>query len=88
MPKKLAKRIYDEPTKERNAGYQDLVETILDLYDEISASKYRETKIENIKKSHERYSQKEETTDKPWPGASNMVLPLTTISIDNFYNSD
>ena len=84
MPKKPTKtRDYDEATKEMNGDWQHLIEYCLELYDQIKGSEYRQKKIEEIKKSRRVYEQDREEVNDPWPGASNIELPLTTISIDN-----
>ena len=77
------KREFDEPTKDKNGKWQHLVELCLDMYEEYKASKYRDAKIKEIVTSRKRYEQEEEDTNDPWTGASNIVLPLTTISVDN-----
>ncbi len=79
------KREFDEPTKDKNGKWQHLVELILDMYDEYKGSKYRDAKIEEILTSRKRYEQEEEEEDTtgPWKGASKIVLPMVTISVDN-----
>ncbi len=77
------KREFDEVSKEKNGKWQHLVELCLDMYEEYKASKYRDAKIKEIVTSRKRYEQEEEDTNDPWTGASNIVLPLTTISVDN-----
>lgn len=74
---------YTPDAKERNGKFQHLVKYCMDLYDRINHSEYRASKIHEIKESYAAYEQKEEKTDDPWPGASNVVLPLVTISADN-----
>lgn len=83
MADEKRKRDYDEISQDKNGKWQHLVEHCLDLYDAFRESEYRQAKIEEIKSSHKRYEQIKEQANKPWPGASNIVLPLTTITVDN-----
>ena len=69
--------------KEKNGRFQHLVNYCLGLYKDFSGSKYRNAKLLEIKESIEAYDQVENKTNDPWPGASNITLPLTTISNDN-----
>lgn len=72
------------PEAKAAAGpYAHLVKYCFDLYERIKKSEYRATKLQEIKESYEAYEQKEQPTNDPWEGASNIVLPLTTISVDN-----
>ena len=73
----------DEDVKKRNGKWQHLVTHCLDLFKEFGESEYRAATILQIKESIEAYDQEEKKTDDPWPGASNITLPLTTISNDN-----
>ena len=68
---------------EKNGKWKHLVKYCLDLYKEFSESEYREKTILSIKQSTEAYDQVEKPTNDPWPEASNIALPLTTISNDN-----
>jgi len=77
------KRDFDEVSEEKNGEWKHLVKHCLELYDNVKGSKYRDDKIREIKKSREIYEQKEQTSNDPYPGASNIQLPLTTISVDN-----
>jgi len=74
--------ISDE-SREKNGKWNHLVKYCLELYEEIDKSEYRSRKLTEIKESTSTYLQEEKQTDDPWPGASNITLPLTTISIDN-----
>ena len=74
---------YSTDAKEKNGDWQHLVEYCMDLYDEIKGSAYRKAKLEEIKESRAAYEQEEKSVSDPWEGASNTVLPLTTISADN-----
>jgi hypothetical protein len=73
----------DEATKERNGKWQHLVMWCLELFDDFKKSAYRSKTIESIERSKEAYNQDNVPTDDPWPGASNIVLPYTTITVDN-----
>jgi len=78
----MAKEIMGD-VKEMNGKWQHLVEYCLDLYEDIKASDYRQKKITEIEDSNNAYAQTETATTDPWDGASNICLPLTTISVDN-----
>jgi len=67
----------------QNDKFQPLVDYCKKLYDKFSKSAYRKEKIKEIEDSCRVYEQKPEKDDWPWDGASNIVLPLTTITIDN-----
>ena len=73
----------DNEHEEKNGRHQHLVKYCLGLYKEYSESAYRATMITEIRKSIEAYDQVEKPTTDPWPDASNITLPLTTISNDN-----
>jgi len=73
----------DEDVKKKNGKYQHLVTYCLGLYKEFQESAYRIKAIADIKDSIEAYDQVEKTVSDPWEGASNITLPLTTISNDN-----
>ena len=73
----------DEDVKKLNGKFQHLVTYCLDLHKEFKESKYRKATITQIEESVSAYDQVEQSTDDPWPGASNITLPLTTISNDN-----
>lgn len=68
---------------EKNKPYEHLVEYCFDLYEAAKKSTYREAKIKEITDCESAYAQEEIKTNDPWPGASNIQLPLTTISVDN-----
>ena len=54
-----------------------------DLYKVYEKSEYRKAKMAEIKEARRTYEQKAEDTIFPWAGASNVVLPMETISVDN-----
>jgi len=70
-------------TTPQNDQFQPLVDYCKKLHDKFSKSKYRDEKIKEIEDSNRVYEQKPEKENWPWDGASNIVLPLTTITIDN-----
>lgn len=74
---------YTPQATEKNGRFQHLVKYCIDLYDRAKRSDYRENKLQEIKESYEAYEQKKKATSDPWEGASNLILPLTTISVDN-----
>ena len=68
---------------ERNGRWRHLVKYCMELYERIAGSQYRAAKIQEIRDTYSRYEQEERQTSDPWPGASNIQLPLTSISVDN-----
>ena len=74
---------YSQDVKEKNGKWQHLVDYCMEFYDTIKDSEYRSAKIKEIKEARKIYEQKADKTDFPWPDASNVVLPLTTITVDN-----
>lgn len=73
----------DSNTVPQNDKFQPLVDYCKKLYDKFSKSQYRKDKIKEIEDSCRVYEQKPEKENWPWENASNIVLPLTTITIDN-----
>ena len=55
---------------------------IQDLYTRFDSSQTRKEVLDSVKASRRAYDQKAEKTSWPWPEASNMVAPLTTIAVD------
>jgi hypothetical protein len=80
---KPKKTEFDAATKEMNGDWQGLVEHCFDLYSQIDSSEYRQAKIDMIKEARKTYDQKAEKVVFPWKDASNVILPLTTITVDN-----
>jgi len=76
-------REYSEDAKDKNGEWQDLVEHCFNLFDSIDKSEYRQDKIAKIKESYRIYEQKDNNSSWPWKNASNVVLPMTTITVDN-----
>ena len=71
-------------TRPETKPWQDkLVRHCLSLYEDFGKSQYRTNKIDEIKESHRTYDQKAVEDDWPFPNASNIVLPLTAITVDN-----
>lgn len=52
------------------------------LYDAFNSSGLRKTMLETMKESRDSYYQNTQETDFPWPKASNMISPLTTMGVD------
>lgn len=73
----------DEISKEKNGQWQPLVEHCLELYEKFKKSEYRKQKVDEIKEARKIYEQKNEKATFPWEDASNIILPLETITIDN-----
>lgn len=71
------------PDKNKNGKWQDLVDYCFDLYEEFKDSEYRQNKIDKIKESYRVYQQQGKSTTFPWKDASNVVLPMHAITVDN-----
>jgi hypothetical protein len=67
----------------KNGKHQHLVTYCIDMFTEFDGSSYREEKINAAVTARKIYEQKEEKTDFPFEDASNIILPLTTITVDN-----
>lgn len=52
------------------------------LFDEFDGSTVRSEMLRTIQESRRAYYQESEATDFPWPNASNMIAPLTTMGVD------
>jgi len=66
-----------------NGKFQHLVDHCFDIFELFEKSEYRAEKIKESAEAHTVYEQKAPEATFPWKGASNLVLPLTTITIDN-----
>ena len=66
-----------------NVPYEKLIKHCLELYDQFSKSDYRGRTIKEIEASRRIYEQVPQPTNFPWPNASNLIVPLTTITVDN-----
>jgi len=63
--------------------FEKLIKHCMDLYELFKKSKYREKVKKEILESRRVYDQISQKTDFPWPDASNLVLPLYAITLDN-----
>jgi hypothetical protein len=76
--------LYDAPfADEANKGWKHLAKYCLDHYETVKKSAYRNKKLDEIDAAVKVYNQEDKPTSDPWAGASNITLPLTTISLDN-----
>jgi hypothetical protein len=66
-----------------NGDFQTLVDYCLKLKDQFEKSIYRKAKIAEITEARKAYEQIPDKKAIAWDGAVNIVLPLTTITIDN-----
>ena len=84
MAKKKQPLLYDKPfADEANKGFRHLVDHCLEQYQLSKDSKYRSKKLQEIADAVKTYAQHNQPTSEPWEGASNITMPLTTISCDN-----
>lgn len=72
-----------EEAQEKNGEWKPLVEHCYDLFTASEKSEYRKVKIQEIEDSRKTYEQISDVKTFPWKDCSNIVLPLTTITIDN-----
>ena len=75
-----AKSITDAPD---NGKFQPLVDHCVNLYETFSKSTYRADKIKEMEKARKVYEQIADKTNFPFKDASNLVLPLLMITVDN-----
>jgi hypothetical protein len=80
MAKKRKVTIDETPD---NGKYQKLVDYCLERYKEFKDSPYRKAKLQEIEESRKAYEQKTEKVTFPWANASNLIVPFTTIAVDN-----
>jgi hypothetical protein len=80
MAKRKVKVSNDTPD---NGKLQTLADFCIDKYQEFKDSPYRSAKIEEIAASRKAYEQKPDKKTFPWKDASNLIVPLTTIAVDN-----
>lgn len=66
-----------------NGPYEQLVKYCLELYNKFDKSEYRATKITEIEEGRKAYELIADKSMELWDGASNEVLPLTAITVDN-----
>jgi hypothetical protein len=71
--------------KPDNGQYQPLVDHCMKLFNQFEKSEYRKSKIAEIEDSRRTYEQIEDpkNSDFPFDNASNMTMPLNTITVDN-----
>ena len=72
----------DEAQKEMRERLNKLSLYIRDLYNAFDSSATRKNMLKLVADSRKCYYQDADTTDFPWPNASNMISPLTTMAID------
>ncbi len=76
-------------TNPGNGDFEPLATYCFDLYKQFGGgrnatmSEYRKAKLEEIKEAQKVYDQLSTPKSFPWDGCSNIVLPLTMITIDN-----
>lgn len=75
-----ASTVTDTPA---NGDFQPLVDYCMKMYGTFSQSTYRKSKLAEMEKSRKVYEQKADATDFPFKDASNLVLPLLMITVDN-----
>lgn len=66
-----------------NGEFQPLVDHCMELYGTFSKSTYRAAKLTEMELSRKVYEQIPEKTSFPFKDASNIVLPLLMITVDN-----
>jgi hypothetical protein len=81
MAKRKVKAVIDDTPD--NGKLQKLVDFCMDKYQEFKDSPYRKAKLDEIDEARKAYEQKKEDVTFPWKDASNLVVPLTTIAVDN-----
>lgn len=72
-----------EEAKNKNGKWQDFVDHCFAYYEECEKSEYRKRKIKTIEKAYQVYEQQEEEDTIYFDNESKVVLPMTTITIDN-----
>ena len=68
--------------REMDDRLNELALYIQGLYTAFDSSSTRKKILDQVKESRRCYYQETETTDFPWPNASNMISPLTTMGVD------
>jgi hypothetical protein len=71
-----------EMAKEAQKYLKDLGGYIESLYASFDGSPVRKKILDLVAESRRAYYTEEEKTDFPWPNASNMITPLTTMGVD------
>ena len=72
-----------ETPPENGPAYDQLVKYCMDLYAEFEKSSYRAATVKLITESRKAYEMVADPSKEMWEGASNEVLPLLAITIDN-----
>jgi hypothetical protein len=81
MAKRKVKAVVDDTPD--NGKLQKLVDFCMDKYQEFKDSPYRKAKLDEIDEARKAYEQKKQAVTFPWKDASNLIVPLTTIAVDN-----
>jgi hypothetical protein len=68
--------------REMEERLKELALYVQGLYTAFDSSSTRKKILDQVKESRRCYYQETETTDFPWPNASNMISPLTTMGVD------
>jgi len=63
--------------------HEKLIKYCVDLYDTFEKSAYRAKILKEMDESYVRYELEEEKTDFPFENASNHILPMLMITVDN-----
>jgi len=72
-----------EVAPENGPEYQILVDYCMKLYDTFEKSEYRAKTLKLQTESHKAYEMVSDPSKEMWAGASNEVLPLLAITVDN-----
>lgn len=67
---------------EEEETFDELGSYIESLYNKFSSSEARQNAIDTVADSRKKYEQESDSTNFPWPEASNMVTPITRIAVD------
>lgn len=83
MEEVTTEKLGPESRPETLPAMEKLIKHCIDMYDLYSGSQYRKSKIQEIKEAREAYEQIQKRDVMPYEDASNLTLPLTTITVDN-----
>lgn len=72
----------DEIQRELEDKLKNLGNYVRSLFEEFDGSSVRRDMLKTIQESRRAYYQETEATNFPWPNASNMIAPLTTMGVD------
>jgi hypothetical protein len=81
-PEELEEEPSGPDPQEMKKFLEDLSLFLKDIHDQYDKSLLRKQVLQDIEDSRRSYAQKTDETNFPWPGASNMVTPLTRIAVD------